>query len=445
MRVELDNGTRFITNFRYNIKPSISQDPFKDGGDRFEGTQTGDYQSFDSVCSETMVGFVQKVHGQGSYADHRSQCFYAKQTNHLPVWKSQRTEDSEGVKMDKIVQVNSNAQMEPVSAVQTEAADGEEATEPTQEQPATEVQVEANVSSPADEENIQLEARMDEAIFGRTSHKRFNAHHAHVASDENDLLISTINDMDLGWKADVCKLQKHHPSYGSHCEDQALNLAQVQAKADLESENKLFEEHQNFQAAWSEAKMFQKKYPDAQSIPDSELPENFDWRDIKGVDFTSKHRDQGHCGSCYTVSFTQIAEMRLKLKYGKKQPILSPQFLMTCNYMNEGCDGGWPFFHGFMAENGYLVTEECAPYKGKTKGDSCDRYQSCAPHSKIDNTYFVGKGYGDSSEKKMMKEIMRNGLVNGELQCPHVFSMYQSGVLTQSGIKQLHKKVLTLA
>jgi hypothetical protein len=43
-------------------------------------------------------------------------------------------------------------------------------------------------------------------------------------------------------------------------------------------------------------------------IPDSELPENFDWRNIKGVDFTNPHRDQGHCGSCYTVSFTQIAE-----------------------------------------------------------------------------------------------------------------------------------------
>jgi cathepsin C len=137
--------------------------------------------------------------------------------------------------------------------------------------------------------------------------------------------------------------------------------------------------------------------------------------------------------------------MRLKLKYGKNQPLLSPQFLMTCNYMNEGCDGGWPFFHGFMAENGHLVTEECAPYTGKTKGDSCSNYQQCEPHSKIDNTYFVGKGYGDSTEKKMMKEIMRNGLVNGELQAPHIFSMYQSGVLTKTGIKQLHRKVLELA
>jgi hypothetical protein len=51
--------------------------------------------------------------------------------------------------------------------------------------------------------------------------------------------------------------------------------------------------------------------------------------------------------------------------------------------MNEGCDGGWPFFHGFFAENGYLVTDDCAPYLAHTKGDSCNNYEKCEPHSKI--------------------------------------------------------------
>ena len=37
--------------------------------------------------------------------------------------------------------------------------------------------------------------------------------------------------------------------------------------------------------------------------------------------------------------------------------------------MNEGCDGGWPHFNVFLTENGYMVSEECAPYKLKTKGD----------------------------------------------------------------------------
>lgn len=40
-----------------------------------------------------------------------------------------------------------------------------------------------------------------------------------------DLLIDEVNMADLGWKADVCKYQKHHAKYGAHCD--ALNLAQT--------------------------------------------------------------------------------------------------------------------------------------------------------------------------------------------------------------------------
>ena len=29
LNVELDNGMRFIANYRYNIKPEISKDPFQ--------------------------------------------------------------------------------------------------------------------------------------------------------------------------------------------------------------------------------------------------------------------------------------------------------------------------------------------------------------------------------------------------------------------------------
>jgi len=45
----------------------------------------------------------------------------------------------------------------------------------------------------------------------------------HVPSDEMDILISTVNDAEIGWKMDTCKLQKHHSNYCS----QATTLAQI--------------------------------------------------------------------------------------------------------------------------------------------------------------------------------------------------------------------------
>jgi len=58
MRVELDNGVRFLSNFRYNVNKSISEDPVKDGGNTFTGMKTSDYDSFETDCGKTMVGFV---------------------------------------------------------------------------------------------------------------------------------------------------------------------------------------------------------------------------------------------------------------------------------------------------------------------------------------------------------------------------------------------------
>jgi len=71
---------------------------------------------------------------------------------------------------------------------------------------------------------------------------------------------------------------------------------------------KKFGEGPAFAKALASAQSWQGKYGSASAIPDAELPEQFDWRDIEGYDFTSKHRDQGACGSCHAVAFTQAAE-----------------------------------------------------------------------------------------------------------------------------------------
>lgn len=87
---------------------------------------------------------------------------------------------------------------------------------------------------------------------------------------------------------------------------------------------------------------------------------------------------------------------------------------MNCNYLTEGCEGGWPHFHAYFAENGYLVGEKCAPYKGLTKGQHCSQFKDCAPVAKISKSYDVGGAYGQTSENHMMKEILRNGVLNTE-------------------------------
>lgn len=105
--------------------------------------------------------------------------------------------------------------------------------------------------------------------------------------------------------------------------------------------------------------------------------------------------------------------------------------------MTEGCEGGWPHFHAYFAQNGHMVSEECAPYLASTKGQSCGQYSHCNPEARVSKSYDVGGGYGKSTEKLMMKEILRNGPLNTEFQAPNIFSSYKSGLVTQDGFASL--------
>ena len=167
---------------------------------------------------------------------------------------------------------------------------------------------------------------------------RKNFHLDHEPSDEMDLLITTLNDGDFGFKGDMCKLQKHHERYGEgqECdkqeEDQLLQLdSEIEIEAESESELeksskvKFGSNNKIFQQALEKAQHFQKKYEHSSQIPDDELPMYYDYRNLSGFNFLNDVRNQGACGSCYTVGFVQSVNARLKLKYGKEVENISPQ------------------------------------------------------------------------------------------------------------------------
>lgn len=62
-KVELENGQRFISNYKYALKPYVSNDPLAMGAHRIaqQSVQTDDYDKFYSLCDRTMVGFVQDL------------------------------------------------------------------------------------------------------------------------------------------------------------------------------------------------------------------------------------------------------------------------------------------------------------------------------------------------------------------------------------------------
>lgn len=152
-------------------------------------------------------------------------CFYAKQNQHFDIETTKPIEEGEKkLKFNKIEKHDSSA-----NKVQ-------QLTAPKQAQKAEATKPEADTSSKAEVSQVQatdgpditttlqLEETQGQTIETntktqiknkqKTKKRRSNLHLDHVPSDEMDLLISTINSADLGWKASTCKLQKHHQDYG---------------------------------------------------------------------------------------------------------------------------------------------------------------------------------------------------------------------------------------
>lgn len=63
MIVSLDNGMRFIANFRYNVKEIVTRDPLKPTSNEIENRFNNELDingntNFDADCTKTMPGFV---------------------------------------------------------------------------------------------------------------------------------------------------------------------------------------------------------------------------------------------------------------------------------------------------------------------------------------------------------------------------------------------------
>ncbi len=124
------------------------------------------------------------------------------------------------------------------------------------------------------------------------------------------------------------------------------------------------------------------------------------------------------------------------MMYGKRIN-LSPQFVLSCNWMNEGCHGGWPINNGVFGKHFYIPDEKCAKYKADTLKPKCGDYAKCKPVAKVKEFYFVGGYYGNASELKMMQELRARGSIVSDFEPPMSFSVYKGGVFSEE-----HSKVL---
>jgi cathepsin C len=148
------------------------------------------------------------------------------------------------------------------------------------------------------------------------------------------------------------------------------------------------------------------------------LPKGVDWADPNQVTSTPV-KNQGGCGSCYAVSSADAFTSRLRLKKNsatlKERSALG---ILQCSYVNQGCNGGFPWLVGYHAYFEGLVTDECmgryTPDVVPTKellNNTCDSSASkCIDDKEYAKAWgYVGGFYGKGNTEDMMWSLFRDG------------------------------------
>eukprot|EP00163_Fabomonas_tropica_P003083 TRINITY_DN12569_c0_g1_i17.p1 TRINITY_DN12569_c0_g1~~TRINITY_DN12569_c0_g1_i17.p1 ORF type:complete len:611 (-),score=216.40 TRINITY_DN12569_c0_g1_i17:410-2242(-) len=176
----------------------------------------------------------------------------------------------------------------------------------------------------------------------------------------------------------------------------------------------------------------------------SSIPRAWDWRDVKGVNYDSPVRQQGSCGSCFSIATVSALEARTRILTRNKWKVrLSPQHVLGCSAGGyaQGCKGGFPYLVSkWIHDNGGIGENSCAPYSAET--GQC--HHTCNKNKVVSakNFGYVGGLYGACTPAHMMKEVYNHGPIPVALEVGENFMSYGSGIydhVSDKKVKNLEK------
>jgi len=156
------------------------------------------------------------------------------------------------------------------------------------------------------------------------------------------------------------------------------------------------------------------------------LPDNFDSR-TKWPNCIHPIRNQAQCGSCWAFAASEVLSDRFCIaSSGSVNLVLSPQYLVSCDSSDYGCDGGYLANSWQFLQNTGIPTDTCYPYTSGG-GDSGQCQSTCRDGSAI-KTYKAASVSTPSTPADMQNEIFNNGPIEVAFSVYRDFLSYTSGV-----------------
>lgn len=165
-------------------------------------------------------------------------------------------------------------------------------------------------------------------------------------------------------------------------------------------------------------------------VADAAPPTTFDARE-KWASCIGPVRDQGGCGSCWAFAAVESFGDRICIASGGSKPVvLSPEYLISCDHVDQGCGGGLTDNAWLFLQHSGVALDSCSPYTQKA--------QACP--SKCNSTSQQLKLFSASSAftpglslSAIQSEIVSRGPVETSFFVFEDFMNYKSGVYYTTG------------
>jgi len=153
-------------------------------------------------------------------------------------------------------------------------------------------------------------------------------------------------------------------------------------------------------------------------------PNEFNWRDVDGMDWTTIAKHQGNCGSCWDFAALGALEsvIMIEEQCNLIQPDLAEQYALSClpasaNNYGQGCLGGTPYKAYFYimdegVEGNYyngIIPESCFPYEASHDipcEDKCEDWIDQLIPITDCQEYFLDFDYDSPENREILKSIV---------------------------------------
>ena len=166
-----------------------------------------------------------------------------------------------------------------------------------------------------------------------------------------------------------------------------------------------------------------------------DYPSHFDWRDVDGVDWVTRVKNQMSCGSCWAFATVGPIEAHIQIQedWPEMDVNLSEQHMISCctSAGCNGCDGGFTTSSFDFAQTPGLVDEDCFGYTASDTVPCSDRCDDWADRVfAIDSWEIIGDGalHAVLPPPEDIIEALQFGPLGTSLALYQDFYAYESGV-----------------